>query len=68
MKQGLCAQMNHYGHGDQLDETYDKLALWISANGYKMNGDGRHIPMHHCSNDFSRWETIVRIPVVNWFN
>lgn len=50
----------HQGHMDNVSATYQNLAKWIEANGYRSTGTAREVYLKYGEGDPSSWVTEIQ--------
>ncbi|MFI7143360.1 MerR family transcriptional regulator [Nonomuraea sp. NPDC050022] len=57
-----AATIIHHGPMEEVGPTFQALAHWIEANGYRSSGLAREISLH-CPDDLAEWVTELQIEV-----
>jgi DNA-binding transcriptional MerR regulator len=58
-----AATIVHHGTMDDVDSTYQAVAAWIEANGYKQNGFAREVYLNYGDGDPADWVTELQLEI-----
>ncbi|MEU3643314.1 MerR family transcriptional regulator [Lentzea sp. NPDC034063] len=58
-----AATVVHRGTMDDVDSTYQAVAAWIEANGYKQNGFAREVYLNYGEGDPADWVTELQLEI-----
>ncbi|MFD9702081.1 MerR family transcriptional regulator [Lentzea sp. NPDC059081] len=58
-----AATVVHHGSMDDVDVTYQAVAAWIEANGYKQNGFAREVYLNYGQGDPADWVTELQLEI-----
>jgi DNA-binding transcriptional MerR regulator len=58
-----AATIVHRGLMDDIDATYQGVAAWIEANGYKQNGFAREVYLNYGHGDPADWVTELQLEI-----
>lgn len=58
-----AATIVHRGPMDDVDATYQAVATWIEANGYRQNGFAREYYLHYGEGDSAEWITELQLEI-----
>ncbi|MFI6099862.1 MerR family transcriptional regulator [Lentzea sp. NPDC051213] len=59
-----AATIVHRGAMDDVDRTYQAVAAWIEANGYRQNGFAREVYLNYGDGDPADWVTELQLEIV----
>jgi effector-binding domain-containing protein len=57
------ATIVHRGLMDDVDATYQAVAVWIEANGFKQNGFAREVYLNYGDGDPADWVTELQLEI-----
>ncbi len=58
-----AATIVHRGRMDDVDATYQAVATWIEANGYRQNGFAREVYLNYGDGDPADWVTELQLEI-----
>jgi effector-binding domain-containing protein len=58
-----AATIVHRGPMDDVDATYQAVATWVEANGYRQNGFAREVYLNYGDGDPADWITELQLEI-----
>jgi effector-binding domain-containing protein len=59
-----AATIVHRGTMDDVDVTYQAVASWIEAQGYRQNGFAREVYLNYGEGDPADWVTELQLEII----